>query len=153
MTFFQYSELTELPVVENSQIFAQRAHSARYAPKHTPDNSIVPSPQTAGVGARPALMTITSHAVVWHGRVGLQKPTSDGRKVTRSSQGMFVDPRQPNCVLCCGCQADTPPPPPPPRGTGDTDRGSGSCTLPDRKFRTQFLHPHLRSVAFFLGGG
>ena len=28
MTFFQSSELTELPVVENSQLFAQRAHSA-----------------------------------------------------------------------------------------------------------------------------
>ena len=32
MTSFQSSELTELPVVENSQLFAQRAHSARYAP-------------------------------------------------------------------------------------------------------------------------
>ena len=31
MTSFQSSELTELPVVENSQLFAQRAHSARYA--------------------------------------------------------------------------------------------------------------------------
>ena len=33
MTSFQSSELTELPVVENSQLFAQRVHSARYAPK------------------------------------------------------------------------------------------------------------------------
>ena len=32
MTSFQSSELTELPVVENSQLFAQRARSARYAP-------------------------------------------------------------------------------------------------------------------------
>ena len=32
MTSFQSSELTELLVVENSQIFARRAHSARYAP-------------------------------------------------------------------------------------------------------------------------
>ena len=32
MTSFQSSELTELPVVENSQLFTQRAHSARYAP-------------------------------------------------------------------------------------------------------------------------
>ena len=32
MTSFQSSELTELPVVENSQLFGQRAHSARYAP-------------------------------------------------------------------------------------------------------------------------
>ena len=32
MTSFQPSELTELPVVENSQLFAQRVHSARYAP-------------------------------------------------------------------------------------------------------------------------
>ena len=32
MTSFQSSELTALPVVENSQLFAQRAHSARYAP-------------------------------------------------------------------------------------------------------------------------
>ena len=30
MTSFQSSELTELPVVENSQLFAQRVHSARY---------------------------------------------------------------------------------------------------------------------------
>ena len=28
MTSFQSSELTELPVVENSQLFAQRAHNA-----------------------------------------------------------------------------------------------------------------------------
>ena len=35
MTSFQSSELTELPVVENSQLFAQRAHSARYAPLHS----------------------------------------------------------------------------------------------------------------------
>ena len=33
MTSFQSSELTELTVVENSQLFAQRAHSARYAPQ------------------------------------------------------------------------------------------------------------------------
>ena len=32
MTSFQSSKVTELPVVENSQLFAQRAHSARYAP-------------------------------------------------------------------------------------------------------------------------
>ena len=32
MTSFQSSELTELPVVENSQLFAQRAHSTGYAP-------------------------------------------------------------------------------------------------------------------------
>ena len=32
MTSFRSSELTELPVVENSQLFAQRVHSARYAP-------------------------------------------------------------------------------------------------------------------------
>ena len=31
MTSFQSSELTELPVVENGQLFAQRAHSARTA--------------------------------------------------------------------------------------------------------------------------
>ena len=35
MTSFQSSELTELPVVENSQLFAQRAHSARYTPNNT----------------------------------------------------------------------------------------------------------------------
>ena len=33
MTSFQSSELTELPVVENGQLFAQRPHSARYAPQ------------------------------------------------------------------------------------------------------------------------
>ena len=33
MTSFQSSELTELLVVEKSQLFAQRVHSARYAPK------------------------------------------------------------------------------------------------------------------------
>ena len=31
MMSFQSSELTELPVVENSQLFAQRVHSARTA--------------------------------------------------------------------------------------------------------------------------
>ena len=36
MTSFQSSELTELPVVENGQLFAQRAHSARYAPYGVP---------------------------------------------------------------------------------------------------------------------
>ena len=36
MTSFQSSELTELPVVENSQLFAQRVHSARYAPAPPP---------------------------------------------------------------------------------------------------------------------
>ena len=35
MTSFQSSELTELPVVENNQLFAQRVHSARYAPYDT----------------------------------------------------------------------------------------------------------------------
>ena len=38
MTIFQSSELTELPVVENSQLFAQRAHSTRYAPMHCRTN-------------------------------------------------------------------------------------------------------------------
>ena len=33
MTSFQSPGLTELPVVENSQLFAQRVHRARYAPK------------------------------------------------------------------------------------------------------------------------
>ena len=37
MTSFQPSELTELPVVENGQLFAQRAHSARYAPQFYDD--------------------------------------------------------------------------------------------------------------------
>ena len=36
MTSFQSSELTELPVVENSQLFAQRVHSARHAPQVLP---------------------------------------------------------------------------------------------------------------------
>ena len=36
MTSFQSSELTELPVVENSQLFAQRAHSVRTAHGTTP---------------------------------------------------------------------------------------------------------------------
>ena len=35
MTSFQSSELTELRVVENSQFFAQRVHSARYAQKRS----------------------------------------------------------------------------------------------------------------------
>ena len=38
MTSFQSSELTELPVVENSQLFAQRVHGARTA-HGTPPNS------------------------------------------------------------------------------------------------------------------
>ena len=47
MTSFQSSELTELPVVENSQLFAQRAHSACTAHSTPPlpkdsQNSTVP---------------------------------------------------------------------------------------------------------------
>ena len=38
MMSFQSSEFTELPVVENSQLFAKRAHSARYAPLATHKN-------------------------------------------------------------------------------------------------------------------
>ena len=34
MSPFKFSELTELPVVGNSQHFAQRVHSARYAPNY-----------------------------------------------------------------------------------------------------------------------
>ena len=45
MTSFQPSERTELPVVENSQLFAQRAHSARYAPYHCPDSRPLPVSQ------------------------------------------------------------------------------------------------------------
>ena len=43
MTSFQSSELTELPVVENGQLFAQRVHSARYAPcvSHLCQSSVV----------------------------------------------------------------------------------------------------------------
>ena len=36
MATFQSSELTELPMVENSQLFAQRAHSTQYAPPIPP---------------------------------------------------------------------------------------------------------------------
>ena len=45
MTSFQSSELTELPVVENSQLFAQRAHGARYAPIQA---SAAPATELAG---------------------------------------------------------------------------------------------------------
>ena len=45
MTSFQSSELTELPVVENSQLFAQRVHSARTAhgtpPVFTPPQQFI----------------------------------------------------------------------------------------------------------------
>ena len=40
MTSFQSSELTEVPAVENSQLFAQRAHSARYAPIEARQSSL-----------------------------------------------------------------------------------------------------------------
>ena len=43
MTSFQSSELTKLPVVENSQLFAQRVHSARYAPFWAGKRSFVSS--------------------------------------------------------------------------------------------------------------
>ena len=49
MTSFQSSELTELPVVENSQLFAQRAHSARYAPQCWPFLPPLGTPEKAGV--------------------------------------------------------------------------------------------------------
>ena len=41
MTSFQSSELTELPVVENSQLFAQRVHSACTAHGTPPQTSIL----------------------------------------------------------------------------------------------------------------
>ena len=47
MTSFQSSELTELPVVENGQLFAQRAHSARYAPYVSTSSSTGPGGKVA----------------------------------------------------------------------------------------------------------
>ena len=44
MTSFQSSELTELSVMENSQLFAQRVHSARYAPIAPPPPPAEPPP-------------------------------------------------------------------------------------------------------------
>ena len=55
MTSFQSSELTELPVVENSQLFAQRAHSARYTP------ILYPMVQCIGLGC------LMSHQAWQHG--------------------------------------------------------------------------------------
>ena len=52
MTSFQSSELTELPVVENGQLFAQRVHSARTAhgtPPQAPAATKCPRPQSAPV--------------------------------------------------------------------------------------------------------
>ena len=46
MTSFQSSELTELPVVENSQLFAQRAHSARTAHGTPPKTQVSDSRRT-----------------------------------------------------------------------------------------------------------
>ena len=45
MTSFQSSELTELPVVENSQLFAQRAHSAGTAHGTPPQGGLMPALQ------------------------------------------------------------------------------------------------------------
>ena len=47
MTSFQSSELTELPAVENGQLFAQRAHSARYAPIDNSSHCSSASPREA----------------------------------------------------------------------------------------------------------
>ena len=41
MTSFQSSELTELAVVESSQLFAQHAHNTRYAPNGCSSTRIV----------------------------------------------------------------------------------------------------------------
>ena len=57
MTSFQSSELTELPVVENSQLFAQRAHSARYAPY---GNTAV-APVTLAIGDNGSKIAYTAH--------------------------------------------------------------------------------------------
>ena len=46
MTSFQSSELTELPVVENSQLFAQRVHSACTAHGTPPQSSLPEQPQS-----------------------------------------------------------------------------------------------------------
>ena len=78
MTSSQSSELTELPVVENSQLFAQRAHSARYAPKGSKggvQHELVPGQEEglkrSGVGpalacapAAPALTRLHCHPSV-----------------------------------------------------------------------------------------
>ena len=60
MTSFQPSELTELPVVENSQLFAQRAHSACTAhgtpPKQMCQTCVFPLPTIVGcANGAPAL--------------------------------------------------------------------------------------------------
>ena len=63
MTSFQSSELTELPVVENSQLFAQRVHSARtvrplwsrwfhWCNVHFPENLMVSSRRPPSVRHR-----------------------------------------------------------------------------------------------------
>ena len=60
MTSFQPSELTELPVVENSQLFAQRVHSARTAHGTPPQalqtkRATLPKPRTIKVASKPCL--------------------------------------------------------------------------------------------------
>ena len=67
MTSFQSSELTELPVVENSQLFAQRGHCARTAHGTPPKwlQSVIlqcvqadPSEQGGHAGKRPLLRAV-----------------------------------------------------------------------------------------------
>ena len=56
MTSFQPSELTELPVVENSQLFAQRAHSACTA-HGTPPHKVQRPCHRSNVGCQRATRT------------------------------------------------------------------------------------------------
>ena len=58
MTSFQPSELTEPPVVENSQLFAQRVHSARAA--HGTPPSWASSILTSGMGGNAQAVTMNT---------------------------------------------------------------------------------------------
>ena len=102
MTSFQSSELTELPVVENSQLFAQRVHSARYAPL-----VLVPQNAAAFVHWRVPRMCAAPPSLQRRCH-GVPDPRLAGARPLKPCGHTFVPPPPPASPLLQG----------PPRGAG-----------------------------------
>ena len=116
MTSFQCSELTELPVVEHSQLFAQRVHSARYAPtashgvrcRHSKAPRCTPHRTGALVQRRPPAMNKQkgSHCVpLGYGRRcgGVWAPIP--REHGASGGVIVIDPKGPRVIGARGSSA------------------------------------------------
>ena len=99
MTSFQSSELTELPVVENSQLFAQRAHSARYAP-----NILCLSQRRPGLHERCLEVTAAARLsniswAAWVSSSPSQRPLPDQDQPALSRLGVATHPHTNACPL------------------------------------------------------